>query len=84
MGVEDGVEMEEFEFSDGDEFGGECGLERGEDGGFLFIGDVELAGAEAVGSGVLGGSGFAFLGDRPGGTAGVGAIGFDLFWGGGV
>ena len=79
--MEDGVEMEEFEFADGDEFGGERGLEGGENGGFLFIGDVELAGAEAVGSGVLGGSGFALLGDGPGGTAGVGAIGFDLFGG---
>lgn len=50
-------------------------------GVFLEVGgiDHDPGGMEAVGDGVLGDDRFAFIGDRPGGLLGVGAVGFGLF-----
>ncbi len=79
LGVDNRLKMHEFEFADGDEFGRERGLEGGENRGFFVIGDVELARAEPVNTGVLRGAGFAVQRGGTGGPEGVEAIGFELF-----
>ena len=81
MRVENRFKMNEFELAHGYELGGERTLQLGEDGGFLLVGQVELAGAESMDTGILRGVGFALFGDGPGGTAGVDAVGFDFFGG---
>ena len=60
---------------DGDQVGAEVGdvVEAFEEG------DGEVGGGEAAMAGVAGGSGFAIRGARPGGAAGIGLIGGDLF-----
>ena len=79
--MENRLKMKEFKLAHGCELGGKRAAEGGEDGGLLLIGEVELARAESVDTGVLRGVGFALFGNGPGGTAGVGAVGFDLFGG---
>ena len=61
--MENRLKMNEFELAHGCELGGKCAAERGEDGDFLFIGEVELARAESVDTGVLRGVGFALFGN---------------------
>ena len=57
------------------------GDEGGDVGGVLDADDGEGFGIEVVLAGVLGGSGLAFGGLGPGGTAGIGAVGSDALGG---
>jgi hypothetical protein len=45
------------------------------------VADEDLFGEKAVAHGIGGGAGFAFGGDGPGGSGGVGAIGLETFFG---
>jgi len=81
LGEGDALDGEAFLGVDGLVGGDGVGGEGGDSGSILHADDGEGVGIEAVLAGVLGGAGLAFGGLRPGGTAGVGAVGGDSLGG---